>query len=138
MGQGENSKKYEIYRNALFSAQSQSMAVLREFYKSEDIFLDLFEDEYNEMIKTNLNVEYLCMDETILLPPTSTPLTGIDFNRRLPCGEVEKARRSLRVFFILRGMCHHFMGREESMLPLTNPRECIQVDSALDLSKIYS
>lgn len=33
------------------------------------------------------------MDESILLPPTGTPLTGIGFNKRLPCGEVERARR---------------------------------------------
>jgi len=33
------------------------------------------------------------MDASILLPPTGTPLTGIDFNKRLPCGEVERARR---------------------------------------------
>jgi len=40
-----------------------------------------------------LNVEYLTMDASILLPPTGTPLTGIEFNRRLPCGEVERAKR---------------------------------------------
>lgn len=40
-----------------------------------------------------LNVEYLMMDASILLPPTGTPLTGIDFVKRLPCGDVEKTRR---------------------------------------------
>jgi hypothetical protein len=33
------------------------------------------------------------MDASILLPPTGTPLTGIDFIKRLPCGEVERARK---------------------------------------------
>ena len=33
------------------------------------------------------------MDDTLLLPPADTPLTGIDFTRRLPCGDTEKARR---------------------------------------------
>lgn len=33
------------------------------------------------------------MDASLLLPPTETPLTGIDFTRRLPCGDTEKARR---------------------------------------------
>lgn len=33
------------------------------------------------------------MDASILLPPTGTPLTGIDFVKRLPCGDVEKTRR---------------------------------------------
>lgn len=40
-----------------------------------------------------LNVEYLMMDASILLPPTGTPLTGIDFVKRLPCGDMEKTRR---------------------------------------------
>ena len=53
----------------------------------------MFEDEYREMKTRPLNVEYLTMDASILLPPTGTPLTGIDFNKRLPCGEVERARR---------------------------------------------
>lgn len=33
------------------------------------------------------------MDASLLLPPTETPMTGIDFTRRLPCGDTEKARR---------------------------------------------
>lgn len=100
--------------------------------QGEEIFLDMFEDEYRSMTvcwsflffssKTNgllfescifavlkvrpvdgawsfqskpLNVEYLMMDASILLPPTGTPLTGIDFVKRLPCGDVEKTRRVL-------------------------------------------
>jgi len=33
------------------------------------------------------------MDASILLQPTGTPLTGIEFSKRLPCGEVERARK---------------------------------------------
>lgn len=43
---------------------------------------------YCDMSKGFLNVEWLCMDSAILLPPTGTPMTGIDFTKRLPCGEV--------------------------------------------------
>ncbi|XP_037888260.1 protein CLEC16A homolog [Glossina fuscipes] len=71
----------EIQQEVLFAARQQSMTILRNFYKSEDIFLNLFEDEYNEMQKNQLNVEFLCMDSTILLPPTGTPLRGITFLR---------------------------------------------------------
>jgi protein CLEC16A len=35
----------EVHKNSLFAARNQSMTVLKSFYKSEDIFLDLFEDE---------------------------------------------------------------------------------------------
>ncbi|XP_054745810.1 protein CLEC16A homolog isoform X1 [Anastrepha obliqua] len=124
----------EVQQDALFSARNQSMVVLRNFYKSEDIFLDLFEDEFNEMRKTNLNVEFLCMDSTILLPPTGTPLTGINFTRRLPCGEVEKARRAIRVFFLLRRTCQQFLNEKETLLPLTNTMHLVQVDNVLDLN----
>jgi protein CLEC16A len=110
------------------------MTVLRNFYKSEDIFLDLFEDEYNEMVKSNLNVEFLCMDSTILLPPTGTPLTGIGFTRRLPCGEVEKARRAIRVFFLLRRMCQTMGGEVETLLPLTNLNACVQIEQVIKFS----
>lgn len=47
-----------------------------------------------------MNVEYLMMDASILLPPTGTPLTGIDFVKRLPCGDVERTRRVSKAFFL--------------------------------------
>ncbi|KAJ8936571.1 hypothetical protein NQ314_012267 [Rhamnusium bicolor] len=46
--------------------------------------------KYCDMSKGSLNVEWLCMDSAILLPPTGTPMTGIDFAKRLPCGEVSQ------------------------------------------------
>lgn len=128
-------KLTESQHNSIQAARNHSMIVLHNFYKSEDIFLDLFEDEYNEMTKSNLNVEFLCMDATILLPPTGTPLTGIGFTRRLPCGEVEKARRAIRVYFLLRRLCLEMNYEEETILPLTNYSTCISVDNVLDLSK---
>lgn len=111
------------------------MTALRNYYKSEDIFLDLFEDEYNELIKSTLNVEFLCMDSTILLPPTPTPLTGIGFTRRLPCGEVEKARKAIRVFFYFRRLHQTIANEEETLLPLSNQSACVQVENILDLSE---
>lgn len=47
-----------------------------------------------------MNVEYLMMDASILLPPTGTPLTGIDFVKRLPCGDVERTRRVSKTVFL--------------------------------------
>lgn len=53
----------------------------------------MFEDEYSEIQKRPLNVEWLMMDSNILLPPTGTPMTGIEFSKRLPCGEVRKNKK---------------------------------------------
>lgn len=55
----------------------------------------MFEDEYSEIQKRPLNVEWLMMDSNVLLPPTGTPMTGIEFTKRLPCGEVN----TLKTFF---------------------------------------
>ncbi|XP_018570091.1 protein CLEC16A homolog isoform X3 [Anoplophora glabripennis] len=124
----------ESHRSTIETAKTQSTALLRNFYKSEEIFLDMFEHEYCDMSKGSLNVEWLCMDSAILLPPTGTPMTGIDFTKRLPCGEVERARRAIRVFFLVRNLVLTLNGEVENQLPLTNPQSCVQIDQALDLN----
>lgn len=116
------------------NARECSNQLLRNFYKSEEIFLDMFEDEYREMKERPLNVEYLTMDASILLPPTGTPLTGIAFNKRLPCGEVERARRAIRVFFLIRDLSLTLLKEEEIHLPLTKDQECIKANEILDLN----
>ena len=86
---------------------------MRLFYKGarDEIFLDMFEDEYrNEEVgwscmrpgdsvcvcvclqSMEVRVQFLLQEGSMLLPPTDTPLTGIEFTRRLPCGETERAR----------------------------------------------
>ncbi|XP_064631052.1 protein CLEC16A-like isoform X3 [Lineus longissimus] len=115
-------------------AKEESVLLLRVFYKSEEIFLDMFEDEFREMKSRPLNVEYLTMDASILLPPTGTPLTGIEFTKRLPCGEVERARRAIRVFFILRDLSFTLRGEVDNDLPLTKLSECVHVGDVLDLN----
>uniref|UniRef100_A0A8B9G016 C-type lectin domain containing 16A n=1 Tax=Amazona collaria TaxID=241587 RepID=A0A8B9G016_9PSIT len=81
-----------------------------------------------------MNVEYLMMDASILLPPTGTPLTGIDFVKRLPCGDVERTRRAIRVFFMLRSLSLHLQDEPETQLPLTREGDLIKADDVLDLN----
>lgn len=122
-------------RNGIAHAQSQAANALRAFYMSEEIFLDLFEDEYIEVTKSKLNVEFLCMDATILLPPTGTPMTGIHFTRRLPCGDVEKARRAIRAYLYLRNFSNRIAEAQEKLLPLTQNDQLVQIENVLDLSE---
>ncbi|KAL0123858.1 hypothetical protein PUN28_006002 [Cardiocondyla obscurior] len=124
----------ESHLTAIEAAKEQSTSLLKNFYKSEDIFLDMFEDEYSEIQKRPLNVEWLMMDSNILLPPTGTPMTGIEFSKRLPCGEVERARRAIRVFFLIRELSLTLNMEIETQLPLTNPANCVQVNNVLDLN----
>ncbi|XP_011866903.1 PREDICTED: protein CLEC16A isoform X2 [Vollenhovia emeryi] len=124
----------ESHLAVIEAAKEQSTSLLKNFYKSEDIFLDMFEDEYSEIQKRPLNVEWLMMDSNILLPPTGTPMTGIEFSKRLPCGEVERARRAIRVFFLIRELSLTLNMEVETQLPLTNPANCVQVNNVLDLN----
>lgn len=71
----------------------------------------------------------------MLLPPTDTPLTGIDFTRRLPCGENERVRKAMRVFFALRMLSLQLSSSEERDLPLTMPSNSATVGDIVDLSK---
>ena len=71
----------------------------------------------------------------MLLPPTNTPLTGIDFTRRLPCGENEKARKAMRVFFALRKLSQQMLGEEEKDLPLTKTENSFKVGDVMDTGK---
>lgn len=119
---------------SLMNAKEESTALLRNYYKREEMFGEMFESEDEELRKKPLNVEWLMMDSNILLPPTGTPLTGIAFGKRLPCGEVERARRAIRVFLLIRSLCLKLSGEEETQLPLTNRSECIQNDTTLNLT----
>ncbi|XP_047006893.1 protein CLEC16A isoform X2 [Ictalurus punctatus] len=124
----------DVHLACLEGAREESLHLLRRFYKGEEIFLDMFEDEYRSMTSKPLNVEYLMMDASILLPPTGTPLTGIDFVKRLPCGDMEKTRRAIRVFFMLRALSLQLQGEPETQLPLTRPEDLIKTDDVLDLN----
>ncbi|EEC20586.1 protein CLEC16A, putative, partial [Ixodes scapularis] len=131
---GGESCLQDVHLAGLEQAREESSLLLRNFYKSEEIFLDMFEDEFQEMKKKPLNVEYLMMDANLLLPPMGTPMTGIEFHKRLPCGEVERARRAIRVFLLLRELSLALTNEKETQLPLTNLASCVKVDDVLDLN----
>ena len=57
------------------------------------MFLDMFEDEYRQMQLNPIRLEHLLKDSCMLYPPTTTPLSGVEFIKRLPSGDIERARR---------------------------------------------
>ncbi|XP_033631223.1 protein CLEC16A-like [Asterias rubens] len=115
-------------------SKEESMLLLRNFYRGDELFLDMFDDEYQSMATRPLNVEYLMMDESILLPPTGTPLTGIDFIKRLPSGELERTRRAIRMFFLLRNLSLTLRNETETKLPLASQEQLVKSSDKLDLN----
>nr|XP_002127555.2 protein CLEC16A-like isoform X1 [Ciona intestinalis] len=114
--------------------RAEGMQNLQKFLKEEEMFLDIFEDEYRLLQSKPLNVEYLMMDSSLLLPPTVTPLTGIEFSKRLPCGPTEQARQLIGIFFTLRDLSLFLCKESETQLPLTREQDCIQTNDKLDLN----
>lgn len=48
---------------------------------------------------------------------------------------MERARRAIRAFFLIRDLYLKLTGKPETQLPLTNPGPFVQVGEILDLSK---
>ncbi|CAD5116916.1 DgyrCDS5757 [Dimorphilus gyrociliatus] len=124
-------------KTALLTAKEQATLILANFYqvwvKSEEIFIEIFEDEFVNMKKVS-TTEDVSREAAVLLPPTATPLTGIDFKLRLPCGEVERARRAIRVFLLVRDIVKKLNKEEEMDLPLTKNDNIVNEGDVLDLN----
>ncbi|XP_039256461.2 protein CLEC16A-like isoform X1 [Styela clava] len=124
----------ESHLTCIEDSRNESMNNLHPFYKEEEMFLDILEDEYRTFQSKPLNVEYLMMDSSLLLPPTGTPLTGIEFKSRLPCGPAEQAKRAIGTFIGLRDLSLCLCKEVETQLPLTREQDCIQTNDKLDLN----
>lgn len=122
---------------ALHTAKEQATLILTNFYqvwvKSEEIFIELFEDEVINMKKVS-TTEEVSREAAVLLPPTATPLTGIDFKLRLPCGEVERARRAVRLFLLVRDIVKKLNKEAEEDLPLSKNENIVKEGDILDLN----
>ncbi|CAF1152381.1 unnamed protein product [Rotaria sp. Silwood1] len=112
----------------------QSTENLRRHYRQQEMFLDLFEDEYRQMQLNPIRLEYLLKDAYMLYPPTSTPLTGVEFIIRLPLGDIERARRSIRGFFLIRALSLELRSIIEIDLPLIKADSLVKENDKLDLN----
>jgi hypothetical protein len=79
----------------------------------------------------------LLRDWSILLTPTSTPLSGIEFSRRFPCGDTERLKQAMRIFFLVRNLGLCLTNQNENHLPLTKQEALVKENDALDLSQQF-
>lgn len=118
----------------LQNIREASTLQLRSFYKGDSMFVDTFEGQYHRMKAKPLNVEYVTMDASLLLPPTATPLTGIDFIKRLPCGDTERTQRASHIFILLRELVLNLENEPENYLPLSKVVNPVRENEVLDLN----
>ncbi|CAF4616566.1 unnamed protein product, partial [Rotaria magnacalcarata] len=57
----------------------------------QELLLDMFEDEYRQTQLNPLRIEHFLKDSCMLFPPSTTPLSGVEFIKRLPSGDIERA-----------------------------------------------
>nr|CDP99692.1 BMA-GOP-1 [Brugia malayi] len=105
---------------------------------SEELFLEMFEDEfYNFEVCSNRNkiqIGSISTDSSLLLPPPSTPLNGVSLNKRLPCGNEERTRRNIQLFFHLRHFALDLRDEEETRLPILSKIDAfVEVNDCINL-----
>ncbi|CAF1039000.1 unnamed protein product [Adineta ricciae] len=132
----ENQTSYlsEEHLTQIDQARKQATEDLRRYFPQQELLLDMFEDEYRQMQMNPTRIDYLLKDSCMLLPPTTTPLSGIEFIKRLPSGDIERARRSIRVFFLIRTLFLELSSISETELPLIKPENLFQENDRLDLN----
>ena len=85
----------------------------------------------NDTVEVDVN--RLVMDSSVLLPPSQTPMSGIDLARRLPCGEAEKVRKAVQDFWLLRRLRTSLLQLPDDEEPLLEPPVPILPHDVLDL-----
>ncbi|CAF4392704.1 unnamed protein product, partial [Rotaria sp. Silwood2] len=132
----ENKISYLSNHNMLRIDQARKQATedLRQYYPQQELLLDMFEDEYRQTQLNPMRIEYLLKDSCMLFQPTTTPLSGVEFIKRLPSGDIERARRSIRVFFLIRALFLELNSTIETELPLTKPENLFKPNDKLDLN----
>eukprot|EP00731_Ephydatia_muelleri_P029434 Em0020g1078a len=103
----------------------------------DELFLDMFEEEYMNEMAFNVKLNFLVMDGFMLLPPLDTPTTGIDFAKRLPNGDTEKARKAMRVFLAIHNAHHDLYKLEESELPFSRSEYSAHIGESIDLNNYH-
>uniref|UniRef100_F1KUF8 Uncharacterized protein n=1 Tax=Ascaris suum TaxID=6253 RepID=F1KUF8_ASCSU len=118
-------------------ARSDTVASLSVVVYTEELFLEMFEDEFYQFERDAFRVSLMSVDPSLLLPPSNTPLSGVALNKRLPSGSEERIRRSIQLYFHLRKFVLDLRGETETQLPLSTKgggivevNDCINLDNS--------
>eukprot|EP01118_Nematostelium_gracile_P002208 TRINITY_DN12439_c0_g1_i1.p1 TRINITY_DN12439_c0_g1~~TRINITY_DN12439_c0_g1_i1.p1 ORF type:complete len:276 (-),score=49.44 TRINITY_DN12439_c0_g1_i1:4-786(-) len=100
----------EAYVNTVGNLQSCIKGSLK------GVFLEIFEHELR--IFKQINFDGLVADTaSLLLPVSTTPLSGIALSKRLPSGEAEKIQKAVQAFLVLRELKYTLLKRKDDKLP---------------------
>ncbi|KAJ3432513.1 hypothetical protein M0812_21454 [Anaeramoeba flamelloides] len=83
-----------------------------------NLFMDLFQDEYEKSLRYFINFEKIISDPDLLIDVPESPFSGVDLSKRRASGDVEQTLKNFQVFFMLRRLRNNLLGKKETNLPL--------------------
>lgn len=100
------------------NARSLLVRALSTAVYTEDLFLEMFEDEYYNFERDVFRLSVMSTQPDLLLPPSNTPLSGVPLSKRLSSGNEERIRMDILLYFHLRKFILDLRGENEVLLPL--------------------
>ena len=121
-------------------AQKRLQLMREECCPDEDQFMEYF--EYEQTLLRPLNIEHLITDCSILLPHSSAMSFSLDFYKRLPEGETEVLKLTIRMFCSILLLWNDLCGEECDELLGSGiwPSSCedqLFISQVIDLSKYF-
>nr|CAD2178867.1 unnamed protein product [Meloidogyne enterolobii] len=114
---------YSLVESSVRKTLHKLSNVLRGALQTEKFFLEMFEEEYYQLQKSERKINTFLDDPGLYLPPSNTPLSGLPLFKRISSGNDERIRRSLQFYFIIRKFAQDLSGETESFLPISSQSE---------------
>uniref|UniRef100_A0A915PI41 CLEC16A/TT9 C-terminal domain-containing protein n=1 Tax=Setaria digitata TaxID=48799 RepID=A0A915PI41_9BILA len=113
---------------------AELVSLLTPSVYSEELFLEMFEDEFYNFERNRIQVGNISTDSSLLLPPPTTALSGVPLNKRVPCGNEEQIQANIQLFFHLRRFALDLRDEEESHLPISSRTDVfVEVNDCINL-----
>ncbi|GMS91072.1 hypothetical protein PENTCL1PPCAC_13247, partial [Pristionchus entomophagus] len=103
------------------------------FVHHKDLFIDMFDEEYIEFESFRLRLDVV--GHELLLPPSSSPMSGLQLNKRIPSGREEATRATLQSYLHVRKLERDMGDGCEDELPVrVGDNPLVAIDDCINLA----
>ncbi|KAF8358059.1 gop-1 [Pristionchus pacificus] len=103
------------------------------FVHHKDLFIDMFDEEYVEFESFRLRLDVV--GHELLLPPSSSPMSGLQLNKRIPSGREETTRATLASYLHVRRLERDMADACDDELPVrVGDNPLVAVDDCINLA----